>query len=133
MVCIAGFAADMFGADVERGASLPIERRIELTSSLLGGDGEAGLARMRAAFEAVTTDESLADIVDVENIAAIGYCFGGSSVMEFLRVAPEGLKGRQCLSGRQRNWMEICIVQESDVSPVLCRNCLLPWWKVGCR
>lgn len=105
MVLFAGFVADMFGTDVEQGPSLPIEKRMELTSSLLGGTGEAGQARMLAALEALTSEESLADIVDLGNIAAIGYCFGGSSVMDLLRLAPEGLKGEKaCLAGRLREW-----------------------------
>lgn len=90
---LVGFVVDMFGVDIDQGEGLPIPKRIELTSGLLGNGGGAARMRQLAGLQAVTSVGALNDIVDSSKVAAIGYCFGGSSVLEFMRMQPDGLKG----------------------------------------
>lgn len=93
-----GFVVDMFGADVDQGDSLPIPERIQLTTSILGNGGQAARMRQLAGLKAAIASDALSAVVDPTNVAAIGYCFGGSSVLEFMRMQPDGLKGL--------SWME---------------------------
>lgn len=80
--------ADIYGAQVEQGPTLPFARRVELTRRF---SGSAFIPRALAAINAVTET----DLVEVneDNIALIGYCFGGSGSLEVAKTMVPGLKG----------------------------------------
>ena len=73
----AAFALDLYGAGVrpER-----IERRRELTSELY-----ANRERMRALMEAGLQVANAHEAMNLDDTAAIGYCFGGAAVLELAR------------------------------------------------
>ena len=69
------FAADIYGADLQQ--NLTMDQRIEQASKYRG-DPELFIQRMQRALGAVKTYSD----VDTENIAAIGYCFGGTGIIQ---------------------------------------------------
>ena len=95
MICFAlltGFVAGIYGKDVVQGPSLPIEERRELTTSFLNPPS-AIRSRIAAALDALKIDE-LSEVADTSKVVAIGYCFGGTGALEFMRDEPEGLLGK---------------------------------------
>jgi len=65
-----GFAADIYGADLQE--DLSQDQRIE-QATMYRSNPELFVQRMQKALEEVKKFED----VDSENIAVIGYCFGG--------------------------------------------------------
>jgi len=82
------FVADIYGAEVEQGPTLPFARRVQLTRRFLGS---AFIPRALAAIKAITETDLVE--VDDDNIALIGYCFGGSGSLEVAKTKVPGLKG----------------------------------------
>jgi dienelactone hydrolase len=70
-----GFAADIYGADLQ--ANLTIDERVQL-AGLYRGNVTLFVQRISRAIELVKTF----DFVDTSNIAVIGYCFGGTGVIQ---------------------------------------------------
>jgi dienelactone hydrolase len=70
-----GFAADIYGADLQ--SNLTIDERRELTG-LYRGKRTLFVQRIERALEQIKTF----DFVDVNNIAVIGYCFGGTGIIQ---------------------------------------------------
>ncbi|CAD7699032.1 unnamed protein product [Ostreobium quekettii] len=85
-----GFVADIYGADIVQGA-IPMEERVRLITGLFMPRTNF-LGRMSAALAAVASEE-LSAVADATRVVAIGYCFGGSGVIELMRAEPEGLLG----------------------------------------
>jgi len=84
------FIVDVYTTDVPQ----PVEdfdTRIELTGFYLGVP-ERVRARLLAALTEVYSDKHSA-LVLPNSAVIIGYCFGGSAVLEFARDDPEGLVG----------------------------------------
>lgn len=65
-----GFAADIYGADLQEDLNQTV--RIEQTT-LYRSNMDLFVSRMQRAVDYVKT----LDFVDSENVAMIGYCFGG--------------------------------------------------------
>eukprot|EP00210_Caulerpa_lentillifera_P003390 g3234.t1 len=82
------FVADIYGATVEQGPSLTFARRVELSRTY---SGRAFIPRALAAINAVIATEKVD--ADEGNVALIGYCFGGSGVLQVARTEVPGLKG----------------------------------------
>lgn len=74
------FAADIFGIDDQEVETM--ERRIELTT-LYRSNVTLFIQRIKAAINLVKSFEG----VDPDNVAVIGYCFGGSGVLVSTMVA----------------------------------------------
>lgn len=73
-----GFAADIYGAEFEGGVT-DKDIRLEQYKKYIFEDPALFVARINAAVRQV---KSMPE-VDTENIALIGYCFGGSGVIMF--------------------------------------------------
>ncbi|MGN6444512.1 dienelactone hydrolase family protein [Amnibacterium sp.] len=73
----AAFAADVFTADVR-----PSEAEAAGVAGALYGDPATWRARLSAGFERMLEES----VVDRNRLAAIGYCFGGSSVLQLART-----------------------------------------------
>ena len=84
----AALATDIFGADIEQGDSLSITERQLLTQTY---EGRPFVSRLTSAIDAVV--ESGRVDVDLTRIAMVGYCFGGSGVLEGAAADIPGLKG----------------------------------------
>lgn len=86
--------ADIYGADIDQGPQLPFAQRGPLVGKYVGN---ATLYRSRviSALEMLRN----ADYVDADNLVAIGYCFGGSGVLELMRSWPEGVDGLKGVMG----------------------------------
>jgi len=70
-----GFAADIYGANLQE--NLTMDQRVEYTT-LYRSNSTLFVQRMVRALEEV----KMYDDVDMENIAVIGYCFGGTGVIQ---------------------------------------------------
>jgi dienelactone hydrolase len=70
------FAADIYGADLQE--NLTMDQRLEL-SSTYRENPNLFIQRIKRALEVMQTNF---DFVDPENIAVIGYCFGGTGVIQ---------------------------------------------------
>lgn len=70
-----GFAADIYGADLQENLTIP--ERIPLATSYRSNP-ELFVSRMESAISQV----KMVDGVDPDNIAVIGYCFGGTGIVE---------------------------------------------------
>lgn len=70
-----GFAADIYGADLQ--TNLTFDQRAE-SATLYRDNMTLFVQRMERALEEV----KMYDDVDTENIAVIGYCFGGTGVIQ---------------------------------------------------
>jgi dienelactone hydrolase len=70
------FAADIYGADLQE--DLTMEQRTEL-SSMYRENSSLFVQRIKRAIEVVQTNF---EFVDPANIAVIGYCFGGTGVIQ---------------------------------------------------
>ena len=70
-----GFAADIYGSDLQEGLSQDV--RIAQTG-IYRSNSTLFVQRMEAAIAQVKT----VDGVDQDNIAVIGYCFGGTGIVE---------------------------------------------------
>jgi len=81
-----GFAADIYGMDKHEVPEF--EERIAL-SGLYRGNSTLFASRIQAAVDEVKTLEE----VDSENVAVIGYCFGGTGVITYGLVGAEGVVG----------------------------------------
>ena len=81
-----GFAADIYGMDKHE--VLDLEERSAL-AGLYRGNATLFASRIQSAIDQV---KSL-DEVDSENVAAIGYCFGGTGVITYGLVGGNGVKG----------------------------------------
>ena len=77
------FAADLFGAGIR---PTEMEDRVRLTEELYS-DRKKMRARLKGALAAAESEGA-----DVRNAAAIGYCFGGTAVLELARSGAD-LKG----------------------------------------
>lgn len=73
----AAFAADVYGADVR-----PTPEEAPAVAGAFYRDRPAWRKRVTEAFERMRAESS----VDPDRTAAIGYCFGGSSVLELART-----------------------------------------------
>lgn len=73
----AAFAADVYGADVR-----PSEADAADVAGRFYGDQETWRARVGAALARLAEEPA----VDPERLAAIGYCFGGSSALQLART-----------------------------------------------
>lgn len=80
-----GFAADIYGSDLQEG--LNINTRIE-QATLYRSDPELFVQRIQRAVDLVKTFPE----VDADNLAVIGYCFGGTGVIEYAFTGAEGIK-----------------------------------------
>ncbi|VEG92052.1 dienelactone hydrolase family protein [Legionella spiritensis] len=78
----AGFAIDMYG-NAQLGHD-KVQRRALMTPFIQ--DRARLAARMKAAFEALTSQSSL---IDAKKTAAIGYCFGGLCVLDLARTGAD--------------------------------------------
>lgn len=81
----AAFAADIYGRDLQEG--LDFNTRIQL-SSLYRSDPDLYNQRIQAAIDLVKTLPG----VDDDNLAIIGYCFGGSGVIEYAFSGSDDVK-----------------------------------------
>lgn len=79
------FAADIYGADLHEVTNTT--QRSEL-AGLYRGDPELFASRIQAAVELVRNIEE----VDTENVAIIGYCFGGTGVLTYGLLAVNDVK-----------------------------------------
>lgn len=70
-------AADIFGADLQQ--NLTMNQRIELSSMYRDDNPESFVRRMQLAIDQV----KMVSDVDDNEIALIGYCFGGSGVVYY--------------------------------------------------
>jgi dienelactone hydrolase len=70
------FAADIYGSDLQE--DLDIQTRINLTTTYRD-DPDLFNQRIQRAVDLVKGEEG----VDVDHIAVIGYCFGGTGVLEY--------------------------------------------------
>lgn len=73
----AAFAADVYGADTR-----PSEADAAGVAGRFYGDQETWRARVTAALDRLAEEPS----VDPDRLAAIGYCFGGSSALQLART-----------------------------------------------
>ena len=80
----AALAADLWGD----GAQLRDESEIGPAIGRLAGDRKTWMGRLRAAREMLAAQDG----VDASKVAFIGYCFGGASVLEYLRTVG-GVRG----------------------------------------
>ena len=69
------FAADIFGADLQE--DLSFDQRVNLTT-LYRSDPELFVERITSAIEQLKMVED----VDPNNIGALGYCFGGTGMID---------------------------------------------------
>lgn len=81
-----GFAADIYGKDKHEVED--IDERREL-AGLYRGNATLFASRIQAAVDEVKT----LDEVDSDNVAVIGYCFGGTGVITYGLVGAEGVVG----------------------------------------
>ncbi len=72
-----GFAADVYG----KGHRPATPQEAMAMTARLRGDRPLLRARVRAALDALRAD----DLVDASRMAAIGFCFGGTAVLELAR------------------------------------------------
>ncbi|GAQ90277.1 hypothetical protein KFL_006210020 [Klebsormidium nitens] len=80
--------ADVFGANITQGPSLPSSNRSAFVQTLLGNPALLR-SRMVAAINTVKT----LPVTNGSQIAAIGYCLGGSAMVELARANVSGLLG----------------------------------------
>lgn len=80
----AALAADLWGD----GKQLREEGEIGPMIGRFAGDRRTWMGRLKAAHETLAAQPG----VDTDNIASIGYCFGGASVLEYARTTG-GVKG----------------------------------------
>jgi len=73
------FAADIFGADLQE--DLDMETKIELVTKYFN-DLPLYIHRMQLAIDTIASEPSSYSI-STDNIAIIGYCFGGSGVVQY--------------------------------------------------
>ncbi|MBW4042130.1 MAG: dienelactone hydrolase family protein [Acidobacteria bacterium] len=76
----AAFAADVYGADVR-----PSDAEAPDVAGRFYGDQEAWRARLGAALGRLAEEPA----VDPDRLAAIGYCFGGSSALQLARTGAD--------------------------------------------
>jgi dienelactone hydrolase len=81
-----GFAADIYGMDKHEVSD--IEERSTL-AGLYRENATLFFSRIEAAIQQVKT----LDEVDSDNVAAIGYCFGGTGVITYGLLGGNGVKG----------------------------------------
>ena len=74
------FAADVYGADVR-----PTEAEAPQVAGGLYGDPTTWRARLGAALDRLTAEPG----VDPDRVAALGYCFGGSSALQLARTGAD--------------------------------------------
>ena len=79
------FAADMYG----QGRSTDDPAQARQWAGKVSGDRGRMRARAQAALGVLREQENVAG----DRLAAIGYCFGGTSVLELAYANPEGLQG----------------------------------------
>lgn len=87
-----GFAADIYGKDLQEDLDFPA--RIA-NSNLYRTDTELFIQRITAAVNLVKAHP----MVDMNNIAIIGYCFGGTGVIEYAFSGMAGIKAVVSLHG----------------------------------
>jgi dienelactone hydrolase len=76
----AAFAADVYGADVR-----PSDEEAAQVAGSYYGDQEKWRAHLAAALDRFRQEQA----VDTERLAAIGYCFGGSSALQLARTGAD--------------------------------------------
>lgn len=91
-----GFAADIYGMDKHEVPDLEERRTL---AGLYRGNSTLFASRIQAAIDEIKT----LDEVDSENVAAIGYCFGGTGVITYGLVGGEGAKGLVSFHGGLSN------------------------------
>jgi dienelactone hydrolase len=74
------FAADLYGADVR-----PSDAEAPQVAGGLYGDPATWRARLAAALDRLTAEPD----VDRDRVAALGYCFGGSSALQLARTGAD--------------------------------------------
>ena len=84
----AALATDIFGVAIEQGDSLNLIERQILTETY---EGRPFVSRLTSAIDAVAASDFVD--VDLTRIAMVGYCFGGSGVLEGAAADIPGLKG----------------------------------------
>ncbi|KAK9823494.1 hypothetical protein WJX72_003155 [[Myrmecia] bisecta] len=85
------FVADIFGADVQQGPFLPTANRSALTG-YFGRNIDVFRERMSVGLDQLRNVSATSK----NQLAAIGYCFGGAGVLELMRSWPnrvDGLRG----------------------------------------
>ncbi|RIX26433.1 dienelactone hydrolase family protein [Amnibacterium setariae] len=74
------FAADVYGADLR-----PSDAEASQAAGRFYGDRELWRGRLAAALQRLQAEPA----ADTERLAAIGYCFGGSSALELARIGAD--------------------------------------------
>jgi dienelactone hydrolase len=100
-----GFAADIYGADKHEVNDF--DERIAL-AGLYRGNATLFASRIQAAVDEVKTLEE----VDSDNVAIIGYCFGGTGVISYGLVGGTGVNGLVSFHGGLSNLPEAGQVME---------------------
>jgi dienelactone hydrolase len=80
--------ADLYGANVSQGPAMPTSVRGAFVTQLLSNPALLR-SRMIAAIDTVKT----LPVTNSSQIAAIGYCLGGSAIIELARAYPNGTDG----------------------------------------
>lgn len=80
------FAADIYGADLQNDLSQDV--RIEQSTLYRATNVSLFVSRMQTAIDLVKSY----DFVDSENVAMIGYCFGGTGVVQYAFMGMDGVK-----------------------------------------
>ena len=99
-----GFAADIYGMDKHEVSD--IEERSTL-AGLYRENATLFFSRIEAAIQQVKT----LDEVDSDNVAAIGYCFGGTGVITYGLLGGNGVKGLVSFHGGLTRYVQssLCI------------------------
>lgn len=100
-----GFAADIYGADKHKVDDR--DERIAL-AGLYRGNATLFASRIQAAVDEVKTLEE----VDSDNVAIIGYCFGGTGVITYGMLGGTGVNGLVSFHGGLSNIPEAGSVME---------------------
>jgi len=79
------FVADIYGVDMQ--TNMTFDQRIEQANKYRG-DYKLFVSRMQAAVDVVSNHE----LVDADNLAMIGYCFGGTGVVDFAFAGKDNVK-----------------------------------------
>lgn len=74
-----GFAADIYGANLQN--NIPIPERISLVGLYRNENTDLFFSRIQRAIDVAAS----LDYVDGDNVAILGYCFGGVRCHENLR------------------------------------------------
>jgi dienelactone hydrolase len=86
--------ADVYGANITQGPSVPTSVRSALLMPLMSNPA-LFRSRMVAAIDTVKT----LPVTNASAIAAIGYCSGGTGIIELLRAYPNGTDGLRGVMG----------------------------------